>query len=99
MVGTAGVEMEGVEVIEGEMLVLLLLMTIGAGTTDVLIMVLVLVDKSSMLGSPLAGSLSMGSIFETAAESGVETVVIKGGRTRRPLDFKISLILSCWTPM
>jgi len=101
MVGRAGVEMAEVEVIEGEMLVLLLLlMVIGAGTTDVAIVVLVvLVDKSSMLDSPLVGSLSMGSIFETAGESGVETAVIKGGRTRRPLDFRISLILSCWTPM
>ena len=101
MVGTAGVEIAEVEVIEGEILVLLLLlMVIGAGTTDVAIVVLVvLVDKSSMLDSPLVGSLSMGSIFETAAESGVETAVIKGGRTRRPLDFRISLILSCWTPM
>ena len=102
MVGRAGVEMAEVEVIEGEILVLLLLllMVIGAGTTDVAIVVLVvLVDKSSMLDSPLVDSLSMGSIFETAAESGVETAVIKGGRTRRPLDFKISLILSCWTPM
>ena len=99
MVGTAGVEMAEAEVMVGEMLLLLLMAMGGAGTTDVLIEVLV--DKSSMLGSPLVGSLSMGSMgsIETAAESGVETVVIKGGRTRRPLDFRISLILSCWTPM
>ena len=96
MVGTAGVEMAEVVVIVEEILVLLL-MTIGAGTNDVLSVVLV--DKSGILGSPLVDSLSMGSIFETAAASGVETVVIKGGKTRRPFDFKISLILSCWTPM
>ena len=97
MVGTAGVEMAEVVVIVEEILVLLL-MTIGAGTNDVLSVVLV--DKSGILGSPLVDSLSMGSIFETAAaSSGVETVVIKGGKTRRPFDFKISLILSCWTPM
>ena len=80
-------------------------MAIGAGTTGLLIIgvLVVSVDKSSRLlslvGSPLVGSLSMGSVFEMAAESGVETVVMKGGRTRRPFDFKISLILSCWTPM
>ena len=96
MVGTAGVEMAEVVVIVEEILVLLL-MTIGAGTNDVLSVVLV--DKSGILGSPLVDSLSMGSIFETAAASEVETVVIKGGKTRRPFDFKISLILSCWTPM
>ena len=95
MVGTAGVEVVEVDVMVGEMLVLQLTET-GSGTTGVLIMILV--DKSSMLGSPLAGSLSMGSVFETAPESGVETVA-EGGRTRRPLDFNISLILSCWTPM
>ena len=89
--------MAEVVVIVEEILVLLLLMTRGAGTNDVLSVVLV--DKSGILGSPLVGSLSMGSIFETAAASGVETVVIKGGKTRRPFDFKISLILSCWTPM
>jgi len=88
--------MAEVVVIVEEILVLLL-MTIGAGTNDVLSVVLV--DKSGILGSPLVDSLSMGSIFETAAASGVETVVIKGGKTRRPFDFKISLILSCWTPM
>ena len=88
--------MAEVVVIVEEILVLLL-MTIGAGTNDVLSVVLV--DKSGILGSPLVGSLSMGSIFETAAESRVETDVIKGGKTRRPFDFKISLILSCWTPM
>ena len=88
--------MAEVVVIVEEILVLLL-MTIGAGTNDVLSVVLV--DKSGILGSPLVGSLSMGSIFETATASGVETVVIKGGKTQRPFDFKISLILSCWTPM
>ena len=88
--------MAEVVVIVEEILVLLL-MTIGAGTNDVLSVVLV--DKSGILGSPLVDSLSMGSIFETAVESRVETDVIKGGRTRRPFDFKISLILSCWTPM
>ena len=92
MVGTAGMEMEEVGV-----MVVLRLMVIGAGTAGVL--VVALLDKSGMLGSPLVGSLSMGSIFETAAESGFETAVIKGGRTRRPFDFRISLILSCWTPM
>jgi len=99
LVGTAGVELVEVEVRMGETLATLL-MVIGAGTAGVLIKALMaLVDKSSMAGSPLVGSLSMGSVFEMATESGVETVVMKGGRTRRPLDFKISLILSCWTPM
>ena len=92
MVGTAGMEFEEVWV-----MVVLRLMVIGAGTAGVL--VVTLLDKSGMLGSPLVDSLSMGSIFETAAESGLETDVIKGGRTRRPFDFRISLILSCWTPM
>ena len=96
IVGTSGVDMAEVEVIVEELFVLLLVIK-GAGTTDVLSVVLV--DESSMLGALLVGSLSMGSIFETAAESTVETDVIKGGKTRRPFDFKISLILSCWTPM
>ena len=93
MDGTAGVEMEEVEV----MVVLRFMVIGGAGTTGVLIVALF--DMSDMLDSPLVGSLSMGSTFETAAESGLETVVIKGGRTRRPFDLRISLILSCWTPM
>ena len=84
----------------GEMVVLLG-MVIGAGTRASLsrVVLMVLVDKSGILGSLFIASLSKGSVFETTAESGVETVVIKGGRTRRPFDFRISLILSCWTPM
>ena len=71
MVGRAGVEIAEVEVIEGEILVLLLLlMVIGAGTTDVAIVVLVvLVDKSSMLDSPLVGSLSMGLLPHNPMET------------------------------
>ena len=80
----------------GEMVVLLG-MVIGAGTRASLsrVVLMVLVDKSGILGSLFIASLSIGSVFETTAESGVETVVIKGGRTRRPFDFRISLILSC----
>ena len=75
-------------------------MIIGAGSTaGFMVVLVVLVGMSSMLGSSFVVSLSMGSVFETTAESGVETVVMKGGRTRRPFDFRISLILSCWTPM